>query len=99
MEGEGEFPHEIGLFLGYPLCDVRGFIEDARGGVCLGCGYWKVYGEVEEREKLFKGTSAARGAYAKRWTAAPRSKRYSNSVDWRICAYCKAAARACRVQK
>ena len=51
---EGEFPHEIGLFLGYPLCDVRGFIEDARGGVCLGCGYWKVYGEVEEREKLFK---------------------------------------------
>ena len=54
MEGEGEFPHEIGLFLGYPLCDVRGFIEDARGGVCLGCGYWKVYGEVEEREKLFK---------------------------------------------
>lgn len=23
-----EFPHEIGLFLGYPLGDVRGFIEN-----------------------------------------------------------------------
>ena len=24
----GNFPHEIGIFLGYPLKDVRGFIED-----------------------------------------------------------------------
>ena len=54
VNSQETFPHEIGLFLGYPLCDVRGFIEDARGGVCLGCGYWKGYGEVEEREKLFK---------------------------------------------
>lgn len=23
----GEFPHEIGLFLGYPLGDVKGFIK------------------------------------------------------------------------
>ena len=27
-EGE-EFPHEIGMFLGYPLEDVKGFIENA----------------------------------------------------------------------
>ena len=25
---EGEFPHEIGVFLGYPLADVIGFIEN-----------------------------------------------------------------------
>lgn len=54
LERGDEFPHEVGLFLGYPLEDVRGFIEDARGGVCLNCGYWKVYGAFEEREKLFK---------------------------------------------
>ncbi len=54
MEGGCDFPHEVGLFLGYPLHDVRGFISDARGGVCLGCGYWKVYAEEEECEKLFR---------------------------------------------
>lgn len=27
MEKGGEFPHEIGLFLGYPLGDVKGFIK------------------------------------------------------------------------
>lgn len=57
LEGEGDFPHEVGLFLGYPLEDVEGFIRDARGGICLSCGYWKVYGcpamgseELEEGE-------------------------------------------------
>lgn len=36
------FPHEIGLFLGYPLEDVLGFIENG-GKNCLACGCWKVY--------------------------------------------------------
>lgn len=27
----GKFPHEIGVFLGYPLSDVRGFIDDPNG--------------------------------------------------------------------
>ena len=41
-----EFPHEIGLFLGYPPEDVRGFIDHgARDCKCVGC--WKVYGDVE----------------------------------------------------
>ena len=26
---EGDFPHEIGVFLGYPLADVIGFIQTA----------------------------------------------------------------------
>lgn len=39
-----EFPHEIGLFLGYPPEDVRGYMED--GGRCAKCtGCWKVYGD------------------------------------------------------
>ena len=30
-----EFPHEIGMFLGYPLEDVRGFIEKQRQELLL----------------------------------------------------------------
>ncbi len=48
----GSFPHEIGLFLGYPPVDVKGFMEDTRKGVkCV--GYWKVYGDKEKAEKTF----------------------------------------------
>ena len=46
------FPHEIGLFLGYPVQDVLQYI--AAGGIgCLFCGYWKVYGEPEKARLLF----------------------------------------------
>lgn len=44
MEKGGEFPHEIGLFLGYPLGDVKGFIKH-RGQNCKCTGCWKVYCE------------------------------------------------------
>lgn len=47
-----EFPHEIGIFLGYPLEDVKGFIAHPRRGVQL-TGYWKVYENAEEKAKLF----------------------------------------------
>lgn len=47
------FPHEIGLFLGYPLEDVKGFIANG-GQNCKSCGYWKVYGDVETAEKRFE---------------------------------------------
>lgn len=46
------FPHEIGLFLGYPLEDVVGFIEN--GGenyLCTGC--WKVYSRQRDAEESF----------------------------------------------
>lgn len=36
------FPHEIGVFLGYPLEDVKGFIEN-KGQNCESCGVWKVF--------------------------------------------------------
>ena len=48
-----EFPHEIGLFLGYPLEDVRGF-QLYKGKNCKLCGYWKVYGDVERAARLFR---------------------------------------------
>ena len=47
------FPHEIGLFLGYPPHDVRGFIEHkGRGFLC--CGLWKVYADADTSMTLFK---------------------------------------------
>lgn len=51
-EKRGEFPHEIGLFLGYPVEDVKGFIRN-EGKDCLYSGYWKVYSDVERKKKLF----------------------------------------------
>jgi len=41
------FPHEIGIFLGYPLEDVILF-EKQKGEGCLYSGMWKVYGNVQE---------------------------------------------------
>ncbi|WP_044973062.1 DUF3793 family protein [Ruminococcus sp. HUN007] len=49
----GNFPHEIGAFLGYPVDDVRGFINN-KGRNCLLCGTWKVYHEAEKAKLLFK---------------------------------------------
>ena len=46
------FPHEIGLFLGYPLEDVIGFRQN-KGSDCKLCGYWKVYGDVENARRMF----------------------------------------------
>ncbi|MCR5415835.1 MAG: DUF3793 family protein [Pseudobutyrivibrio sp.] len=48
-----EFPHEMGAFLGYPLCDVIGFIENC-GDKFKASGYWKVYDNVEETTSLFE---------------------------------------------
>lgn len=48
-----DFPHEIGLFLGYPPEDVCGFIENkAACSKCVGC--WKVYGDEKAAMKLFQ---------------------------------------------
>ena len=47
------FPHEIGMFLGYPPEDVRGFIENS-GQNCKCCGLWKVYCDEKEKIKLFR---------------------------------------------
>ncbi len=51
MQGN-DFPHEIGVFLNYPLEDVKGFIADPAKGVKL-TGYWKVYEGEEEKRQLF----------------------------------------------
>lgn len=46
------FPHEIGIFLGYPLEDVLGFIQN-QGRHFKYSGIWKVYGDVEAAQRAF----------------------------------------------
>lgn len=48
-----DFPHEVGLFLGYPVWDVKGFIEH-KGQQYKLCGYWKVYDDVPGALRKFE---------------------------------------------
>lgn len=50
-ECEG-FPHEVGLFLSYPIDDVIGFIEH-NGDDFLLSGYWKVYCNKNYAQQCF----------------------------------------------
>ncbi|MCM1990354.1 DUF3793 family protein [Oceanirhabdus seepicola] len=46
-------PHEIGIFLGYPLEDTKEFIKN-EGKNCLLCGYWKVYNDEQSARCIFQ---------------------------------------------
>ncbi len=60
----GGFPHEIGLFLGYPAVDVRGFM---RNGDCKCTGLWKVYESDEaEARRMFARCRNCTRAYLHR---------------------------------
>ena len=52
LRTQKEFPHEVGLFLGYPPEDVDGFIRfGAKGAKCVGT--WKVYGDEAAAKRRF----------------------------------------------
>lgn len=56
---KGEFPHEMGVFLGYPIEDVEGFMKNA-GENFLYTGYWKVYANLSVKLSLFREFEIAR---------------------------------------
>jgi len=64
LESCEEFPHEIGVFLGYPLSDVIGFIEN-EGRDCLCCGCWKVYSNECEALRTFARFSKCKEVYGR----------------------------------
>lgn len=66
FEKLNQFPHEIGIFLEYPIGDVKGFIEN-HGCNCKCTGYWKVYCNEEEAEKIFRKYKKCRDIYMKLW--------------------------------
>ncbi len=61
-----EFPHEIGLFLGYPPIDVEGFICN-KGQNCNLCRYWKVYGNEDDALMKFAKYDKCKAVYKKMW--------------------------------
>jgi len=59
MEASIDFPHEIGVFLGYPLKDVKCFISRRGSGYHM-CGEWKVYHDVVDAQRSFLCYKACR---------------------------------------
>ncbi len=61
-----DFPHEVGLFLGYPPEDVRGFIDHkACDYKCVGC--WKVYGDEQAARETFARYKRCTDVYCHQW--------------------------------
>ena len=61
-----DFPHEIGVFLGYPLTDVIAFIEnDGQNCLCSGC--WKVYSDECAARRTFERYRRCKRLYAQRF--------------------------------
>lgn len=74
-----EFPHEIGLFLGYPPEDVRGFIENRAGGYkCV--GDWKVYGDEQSAKKKFDSYKKCTDIYCSQWAEGKSIERLTVAV-------------------
>jgi hypothetical protein len=65
------FPHEIGIFLDYPLDDVVGFIKNAgNNSKCTGC--WKVYCNECEAVKTFSKFKKCKEVYTRLWSEGKR---------------------------
>ena len=61
-----DFPHEIGLFLGYPLGDVIGFVKNAgQNCKCVGC--WKVYGNEQAARNILEKYEMCSKLYFRQW--------------------------------
>ncbi len=86
-----EFPHEIGIFLGYPLEDVLGF-EVNSGCNCKYCGFWSVYGNVEDAKikmKEFKECSKKCCSLLDKGEEIPAISRKWRKENEKSCCLCK----------
>lgn len=61
-----DFPHEIGLFLGYPPEDVDGFISNNACNYKY-TGEWKVYGDEDKAKRTFAKYKKCTEIYYKQW--------------------------------
>ena len=73
-----DFPHEVGLFLGYPPEDVSGFICN-KAGNCKCVGYWKVYGDEAQAQKTVAKFRKCTAVYSAQYAQ-------GKSIDRRIVA-------------
>ena len=63
---EEDFPHEIGVFLGYPLEDIRGFMAHKGKNYTL-CGCWKCYGDPQQAARTFRAYQSCTRDYRRRY--------------------------------
>ncbi len=66
LKGSKEFPHEIGIFLGYPIGDVLGFIR-SKGQNCKFTGCWKVYCDERGAAETFESYKKCEAVYMRLW--------------------------------
>ena len=79
LKEQSAFPHEIGLFLGYPPEDVRGYIENrALHCKCVGC--WKVYGDEEKARSLFEKYRKCTEIYCTLWQTGSKLEQLAVAV-------------------
>ncbi len=57
-QAKTNYPHEIGLFLGYPYLDVKDFITKSEN--CCFSGYWKVYNNPFKAKKIMQDYTNAK---------------------------------------
>lgn len=62
-----DFPHEIGIFLGYPLEDVKDFIKH-KGSNYKHVGFWKVYNNLSDALITFERYRKCTNIYCKRFS-------------------------------
>lgn len=77
-----QFPHEVGIFLGYPLEDVVGFIENAgKNSKCTGC--WKVYCNECDARRTFAKYKKCKDIYMGLWNSGKSVKQLTVARDLR----------------
>lgn len=85
--GKGKFPHEIGIFLGYPLKDVMGFMGYRCEKPSMTKG-WKYYGDVEESFKKYQNFWRARVEFRKiLYSSFNQPKSFLKNFTASICPY------------
>lgn len=84
MKSKDCFPHEIGLFLGYPPEDVEGFIRERENSKerkpCKCVGHWKVYGDEDIAKALFISYRNCENAYNIAWQSGKSIENLTVSV-------------------
>lgn len=61
-----KFPHEIGVFLDYPLSDIKSFIED-NGANAKYVGCWKAYTNEDQARQIFEKYKKCVNIYCKKF--------------------------------
>lgn len=72
-------PHELGIFLGYPIEDVIDFME-CNKKKCLFCGYWKVYNRENKAKEIFNLFDEVKKVTASKIIKGSRAKTLSVSL-------------------